>query len=658
MNRQIPKKALALLFCFLFLALCLPLPAAKAADTAVFPYRVGDTLFYGSYPQSQVEEETLAKALDAISAEWTAYPYFAGSGKAGAMKKAAYAYYKDVTYKGVRYRGVMLKQYRPRYTFEAFPAKENAQQYNSGFELKKTYWFRFEPVEWIVLDPASGLLLSKNVLDAQPFSDTVYELQRETEEDGWSWTDTVACSDQAGLFPANRYESSTLRAWLNGPFYSTAFSKQQQARVAKRTLSTPDGDGETKTEDRVFLLSAADTENKAFLKENDWGEQENLLARASGTAYAAAQGLPWYWYGSSDWYLRTPTDDSGWVQTFGWGLSSAYAADTGCGVRPAVCVDFNELVSGDVDGDGAVTAADARGVLRAAISLAVLTPSAARYADVNGDGEVTTADARLVLRCAVQLEPQSGFSRFLRETAAPAAAEIPWGRKHEMGELSLSAGAAASLADRVISHAGSGAWTSSNPTAVTVAKDGTITAKKKGFSCVYLTDGGNRYYFFISVRSPLQDKIYALQEKYPSGYFWNAHTKSKRYPAVSEIPCDDHESGKYAYCIGQCAGFAYLLSDEVFGANAPAYYGLKKEDIKIGDYVRCKPNHSVFVIDRFYKGDVVYYDIYADENIVTDAGAITVAECNWDCRCGISWGRTIYLDDFSIDSGYSFTRYK
>ncbi len=658
MNRQIPKKALSLFFCFLFFALCLPLPAVNAADTVVFPYRVGDTLFYGSYPQSQVDEETLVKALDAIEAEWTAYPYFAGSGEAGSMKQREYSFYKDVTYKGVKYRGVMLKKYRPRYTFEAYPAQDDALQYSSGFELKKTYWFRYEPVEWIVLDPAAGLLLSKNVLDAQPFSDTVYESQRETEEDGWSWTYTVTCSDKEGLLPANRYESATLRAWLNGTFYNTAFSKKQRARIRKQTLLTPDGAAGTKTADRVFLLSAADTENGAFQIENDWGEQENLLSRASATAYAAAQGLPWYWYGSNDWYLRTPSDDSGWVHTFGWGLSSAYAGDTSCGVRPAVCVDFNELVSGDVDGDGAVTTADARSVLRAAVSLARLTPSAARYADVNGDGEVTTADARLVLRCALQLESQEDFSRFLQETAAPAAAEISWNRKYEMDELSLSAGATASLADRVISHAGSGTWTSSNPKAVKVAKDGTVTAVKKGFSCVYLTDGGNRYYFFVSVRSPLQDKIYALQEKYPAGYFWNAHTKSKRYPAVSEIPCSDHSSGKYAYCIGQCAGFANLLSREVFGANAPIYYGLKKDDIKIGDYVRCKPHHSVFVIDRFYKGDVVYYDIYADENIVADAGVITVAECNWDCRCGISWGRTIYLDDLSIDSGYSYTRYK
>ena len=200
-------------------------------------------------------------------------------------------------------------------------------------------------------------------------------------------------------------------------------------------------------------------------------------------------------------------------------------------------------------------------------------------------------------------------------------------------------------------------WVSSNPAAVKVSADGTVTALKKGFSCVYLTSGGHRYYYFVSVRSAFQDKIYALQNKYPDGYYWNAHTKSKLYPAVSEIPCSDHESGAYAYCTGQCAGFALLLSNEVFGTAAPYRYGVKKADIKIGDYVRCLPHHSVFVIDRISKGEIMGYSLFSDENIIADSDVITVAECNWDCRCGISWGRQIPLDSLEIDEDYSFTRY-
>ena len=59
---------------------------------------------------------------------------------------------------------------------------------------------------------------------------------------------------------------------------------------------------------------------------------------------------------------------------------------------------------GDVDNSGAVTAADARMILRAAVELERLSPRQMYLADCNADGEVTAADARLALRAAVGLE--------------------------------------------------------------------------------------------------------------------------------------------------------------------------------------------------------------------------------------------------------------
>ena len=61
-------------------------------------------------------------------------------------------------------------------------------------------------------------------------------------------------------------------------------------------------------------------------------------------------------------------------------------------------------VMGDLDGDGEVTAADARLALRAAVGLEILNEEQIKAADMDGDGEVTAADARLVLRKAVGLE--------------------------------------------------------------------------------------------------------------------------------------------------------------------------------------------------------------------------------------------------------------
>ena len=69
-----------------------------------------------------------------------------------------------------------------------------------------------------------------------------------------------------------------------------------------------------------------------------------------------------------------------------------------------ICCAFSAAaaVVGDVDGDGAVSAADARLVLRASVGLeAADLPTM----DANADGNVSAADARLVLRFAVGLEP-------------------------------------------------------------------------------------------------------------------------------------------------------------------------------------------------------------------------------------------------------------
>lgn len=61
-------------------------------------------------------------------------------------------------------------------------------------------------------------------------------------------------------------------------------------------------------------------------------------------------------------------------------------------------------VMGDLDGDGKVTAADARLALRAAVGLEILTDEQKKAADINKDGKITAADARLVLRKAVGLD--------------------------------------------------------------------------------------------------------------------------------------------------------------------------------------------------------------------------------------------------------------
>ncbi len=64
---------------------------------------------------------------------------------------------------------------------------------------------------------------------------------------------------------------------------------------------------------------------------------------------------------------------------------------------------------GDIDGDGVLTAGDARMILRASVGLETLTPQQTALADADDDGILDAGDARLVLRVSVGLETLNTF---------------------------------------------------------------------------------------------------------------------------------------------------------------------------------------------------------------------------------------------------------
>ena len=65
-----------------------------------------------------------------------------------------------------------------------------------------------------------------------------------------------------------------------------------------------------------------------------------------------------------------------------------------------------DVLLGDVDGDGCITAGDARLALRRAVDLEDFEPGSREYlaADADRDGAITAGDARMILRAAVELE--------------------------------------------------------------------------------------------------------------------------------------------------------------------------------------------------------------------------------------------------------------
>lgn len=152
-------------------------------------------------------------------------------------------------------------------------------------------------------------------------------------------------------------------------------------------------------------------------------------------------------------------------------------------------------------------------------------------------------------------------------------------------------------------------------------------------------------------------RIIELQKIFPKGMYWNhmgcePGSVDEMY-SVTDIPCNHSLYGE-VYCNShhgksdeaypyratsiQCWGFGSLLSDLVFGEDAPVYRFENYDDIRIGDQARIGYDyHTVFIIDK------------TDEYVV-------VAECNADLEtCQINWGRKIMREDLV---GWYMTRWE
>ena len=149
-------------------------------------------------------------------------------------------------------------------------------------------------ISWTVIDgyQNSVLLLSDYIIECQPYNETTAE---KVYESRITW------------------ENCTLRKWLNGKFYNSAFSAEEKKRINKSS------------EDYVFLLS-----DKEALKYLDYDWQRG----ASPTSHADSQRrtteeLRW-WTRSiySGWSVPTFTPE-GMVE-------DKIASDKGAGVRPAI----------------------------------------------------------------------------------------------------------------------------------------------------------------------------------------------------------------------------------------------------------------------------------------------------------------------------------
>ncbi len=270
--------------------------------------REGDYIFFGTYPQSAVNDSALNEALTALagtlptnadSQAWTSYGYYQGTSYSPGSENntSNYMWYIDITHGGEKYRGVYFTSYRPMVTYHQ-SSLYNGYQSENGYRISQVYWFKYEPIKWRILTEESGkaLLLCEMVIDSQEY----YHSESSRTVEG----STVY---------ANNYEYSNIRTWLNNNFYNTAFNDMQKELIL---LTTVDNSADTtansgnqyvcsNTEDNIFLLSYQELSNTeyGFGSSADREKQATDYAKCQGT-YSPKNGG---YSGNGAWWLRSPS---------------------------------------------------------------------------------------------------------------------------------------------------------------------------------------------------------------------------------------------------------------------------------------------------------------------------------------------------------------
>ncbi len=305
------KKFLSLILVAIMLVTAMPMAFAEGNT-----YKVGDIIQFGSYPQSEVKDETLIAELNALAPEWekwTSYGYYSGDGTIGSMVQGDWMRYIDIEFNGEKYRGVKFTQYRPYSTLRA-ASLSNTYQDDNGYFTDIVYWFKFEAIKWRVFDPKIGLVICEIIIDSQPYSNIVYHDENYTDE-RYSEFNDLSYKNYA-----NDYETSSIRLWINDNFYKQAFTEREKDEITTTILNN-DGyytsigvSGYEKfdsnaTQDKIFLLSYKESNSSNFGFVYDSGE--GVVDRATvGSDYAKIQGLyvskRGAYVGNSYWLLRSP----------------------------------------------------------------------------------------------------------------------------------------------------------------------------------------------------------------------------------------------------------------------------------------------------------------------------------------------------------------
>ena len=172
-----------------------------------------------------------------------------------------------------------------------------------------------ESIEWLVLDRQEDkiLVISQYALDCMEYN---------TEEGDVTW------------------ETCSLRSWLNGTFYESAFTADERGMITETTVAASpnpefDNPAGNETADRVFLLGI-DEATRYFA--------DDKARRCFGTSYSSAKWMHER-YKNCIWWLRSPGEHSYSAATvcFEGDIKNAgfVATSNAVSIRPAMWIDLS-----------------------------------------------------------------------------------------------------------------------------------------------------------------------------------------------------------------------------------------------------------------------------------------------------------------------------
>lgn len=273
--------------------------------------REGDSLYFGYYPQTKIDDLTIINSLNVLAGSlptqdnlynWSDYGYRNNSNQ-------RYMYYIDVEYENNMYRGVYYTEYRITSSIQS-----SYQEYN-GYPTNTVYWFLWEKVKWDIAKDSDGklMLVTDFVIDSMNF-------------------------DNGSQGRNCYYNRTTIKKWLNGAFVNFTFNNPCKCLLE-----------DTYIESEANKLYILDTTEYSSAKSN--------ISSCGLSDYALCQG---YFTGYEIYWLRTRHETLGMqaVKRLTGEISFIDAASSSkfnelvkvdfVGVRPACWVNLNYYINGGV----------------------------------------------------------------------------------------------------------------------------------------------------------------------------------------------------------------------------------------------------------------------------------------------------------------------